>query len=102
MRCERAGVGSCSAETTCNSIPSSVWDYYFKLDFNQPNYLRIPLATLAVNDPIQKTCTFEIMIVEDQVVLGAMLMQSLYINATSTDAVIQVVQHPMSGTYIGD
>ncbi len=91
MRCERSGAGSCSAETTCNLIPPSVWDYSFKLDFNQPNYLRIPLETLAVNDLVQKTCTFQLMIVQDQVILGAMFMQSLYINASSTDAVIQVV-----------
>jgi hypothetical protein len=42
------------------------------------------------------------MIVEDIVVLGAMLMQSLYVNSTSTDAVIHVVKPSMVGTYIGD
>ena len=42
------------------------------------------------------------MMVNDQVILGAMILQSLYINATSSQATIQVVQQPMQGTYIGD
>ena len=55
FRCE--AMGTCSAETTCDQVMSHLWSFDFKIRFSDSeNYLRIPLASLAINDALQGSC----------------------------------------------
>jgi len=58
FRCETEGIGSCSARIPCPEALESLWDLSFQIHFEGLlNYLRLPLASLAVNHEIKETCT---------------------------------------------
>ena len=92
FRCEMEGIGSCSSPHRCEDALPKVWNLSFRVHFSGvANYLRIPLDTLAVNDPVQKLCTLQVFRVDyrhdnQQIIFGAMLLQSLHLNATEESA----------------
>lgn len=110
--------GFCALSGPCEDFTDSgIWDYHFKIRFNQSNddnYIRVPLASFAANrEDLNGQCAIyvEMLAIKNsdsrQIILGSMFFQSFYAQYSmfGYNGVLVTLmknENALAMTYLGD
>ena len=113
--CVDAVGGYCILPKGCANY-ADLWKYDFRVKFesaNDDNYLRIPLATYAIDDTQENTCSIMVEYLNanfqnsQQIIFGGMTFQQIYTRyelsgTSSADIYIYKNRNALQATYIGN